>query len=86
MRDSVMLAAFAAIVLVACGKPESAALETVESLAANPERLKTLREQCRLERAKMGDELCNRVSEATRKRFYGNGNVPYTPPKELPKF
>ncbi|MBP6726583.1 MAG: entry exclusion lipoprotein TrbK, partial [Thauera sp.] len=66
--------------------PESAAMETVESLAANPERLKTLREQCRLERAKMGDELCNRVSEATRKRFYGNGNVPYTPPKEPPKF
>ena len=86
MRDSVMLAAFAATVLVACGKPEPAAMETVESLAANPERLKTLREQCRLERAKMGNELCNRVSEATRKRFYGNGNVPYTPPKEPPKF
>ena len=50
MRDSVMLAAFAAIVLVACGKPESAAMETVESLAANPERLKTLREQGLLRR------------------------------------
>ena len=81
-----VLAGFAALVLVARGKPPSAPMETVESLAANPERLKTLREQCRLERAKMGDELCNRVSEATRKRFYGNGNVPYTPPKEPPKF
>lgn len=47
------------VVLAACGKPIST--ETVESLAANPDRLKTLREQCRLDRAKLGDELCNAV-------------------------
>ena len=61
-------------------------IETVESLASNPERLKELRQQCKLDRAKLGDELCNRVAEATRKRFYGDGKVPYTPPDNPPKF
>lgn len=71
-------------VLTACG--QSKTTETVESLAANPERLKELRQQCKLDRAKLSDELCNLVAEATRKRFYGDGKVPYTPPKEPPKF
>ena len=31
-------------------------------------------------------EFRNRVAEATRKRFYGDGETPYTPPKEPPKF
>ncbi len=34
----------------------------------------------------LGDELCNRVAEATRKRFYGDGKTPYTPPENPPKF
>lgn len=82
-----------ATTLVACGKPEppaasnnSAPVETVESLAANPERLKTLRQQCKTDRARLGDELCNRVAEATSRRFLGGGKTPYTPPKEQPKF
>ena len=62
------------------------AVPTVEELATNPERLKELRQQCKLDRAKLGDELCNRVAEATRKRFYGDGTVPYTPPETPPKF
>lgn len=69
--------------LVGCGKTEPT--DTVESLVANPERLRELRDQCRLDHAKMGDALCNRVGEATRKRFQGNG-TPYTPPKTSPKF
>ncbi|ASI67906.1 entry exclusion lipoprotein TrbK [Diaphorobacter nitroreducens] len=76
-------------VLAACGQsetPTSAAVPTVEELAANPERLKELRQQCKLDRAKLGDELCNHVAEATRKRFYGEGTVPYTPPEKPPKF
>lgn len=79
--------------LVACGKSEpsattstSAPTETVDSLAANPERLKALRQQCKTDRAKLGDELCNRVAEATNRRFLGDGKTPYTPPKESPKF
>ena len=81
-----------AATLVACGKPEptvtsnsSAPTETVESLVANPERLKVLRQQCKTDRAKLGDELCNRVAEATNRRFLGDGKTPYTPPKEQPK-
>ena len=65
-----------AIVLTACG--QSASTDTVESLAANPERLKELRAQCKADRAKLGDAFCNAVAEATRKRFMGNG-TPYTP-------
>lgn len=65
-----------ALLLTACG--QSAPTETVESLAANPERLKELRQQCKADRAKLGDALCNAVAEATHKRFMGNG-TPYTP-------
>jgi uncharacterized lipoprotein YmbA len=73
-----------AVALTACGKPEPT--DTVESLIANPERLKTLREQCKLDHAKLGDALCNAVAEATRRRFFGDGKVPYTSSKESPKF
>lgn len=62
--------------LTACS--QSTPTETVESLAANPERLKELRQQCKADRAKLGDALCNAVAEATHKRFIGNG-TPYTP-------
>lgn len=72
------------VVLAACDKPVST--ETVESLAANPDRLKTLREQCRLNRANLGDALCNAVAEATRRRFLDDETVPYRPPTEQPKF
>ncbi len=81
-------------VLAACDQSEApqkpvdsgAGVPTVEELAVNPERLKELRRQCKTDRAKLGDVLCNRVAEATRKRFYGDGETPYTPPKESPKF
>lgn len=78
-----------AVALTACSQseaPQKANLPTVEELTSNPERLKELRQQCKLERAKLGDELCNRVAEATRKRFYGDGKAPYTPPNESPRF
>ena len=75
-----------AAMLAGCGPSEPIATETVESLAANPERLKELRQKCKLDRAKLGDALCNRVAEATRKRFYGDGKVPYAPSEEPPKF
>ncbi|WP_175822199.1 EexN family lipoprotein [Burkholderia sp. BCC0419] len=74
-----------AVVLAGCG-PSSQPTETVKSLAANPERLNELRQQCKTDRAKLGDELCNRVAEATNRRFLGDGKTPYNPPKEAPKF
>jgi hypothetical protein len=74
-----------AIALTAC--EQSAPVPTVEELAANPERLKELREQCKTDRPRMGDVLCNRVAEATGRRFFNNGQpTPYTPPKDPPKF
>ncbi|ELT47750.1 lipoprotein [Brucella intermedia M86] len=48
--------------------------------------MKELRRQCITDRAALGDELCRRVAEATRKRFYGDGKVPYTPQEKPPKF
>lgn len=77
-----------AAVLMGCGpaeKPEAEDVPTVEELASHPARLKELRQQCKTDRPKLGDVLCNRVAEATRKRFYGDGNTPYTPPREPPK-
>ena len=79
----------AAAVLTACGPtdtPEKTDAPSVEELASDPVRLKELRQQCKTDRPKLGDVLCNRVAEATRKRFYGDGEIPYTPPKESPKF
>lgn len=73
-----------ALMLSACGKPQPA--ETVVSLMADVERLKLLREQCKTRRANLGDQLCDRVAEASKQLFFGNGKVPYTPPKESPKF
>ncbi|MDR7945171.1 EexN family lipoprotein [Achromobacter aegrifaciens] len=87
MKKSIPL--LLAVALTACGQsetPKQADVPTVEELAADLARLKELRKQCKTDRAKLGDVLCNRVSEATRKRFYGDGKTPYTPPKESPKF
>ncbi|MCY1288924.1 hypothetical protein D9M68_400640 [compost metagenome] len=76
------------LAFTACGQPEtpaSSALPTVDELAGDPARLRELRQQCKLDRVNLGDKLCNRVADATRKRFYGDGKVPYTPPKEPPE-
>ena len=71
--------------LSACGQSETPKqatnVPTVEELVADPARLRALRRQCKTERPTMGDVLCNRVAEATNKRFFGYGNTPYTPPK-----
>ncbi|MBQ0215710.1 EexN family lipoprotein [Alcaligenes faecalis] len=78
-----------AVILTACGPtdtPERKDVPTVEELASDPVRLKELRRQCKTERPSMGDVLCNRVAEATNKRFFGDGNVPYTPQETPPKF
>ena len=74
------------LLLAACNKPVP---ESVESLMANPERLKDVRAQCKADHAKVGDALCTMASEATRRRFMGGG-TPYTPappatPRSAPK-
>ncbi|MBX9613280.1 MAG: EexN family lipoprotein [Burkholderiales bacterium] len=72
----------AAVLLAACSKP--APIESVESLVANPERLKELRTQCKADHAKVGDEQCNAVAEATRRRFFGSGGPKHTPAAPAP--
>lgn len=63
--------------LLACGQPTQTDL--VEALLAKPERLKALRAQCKANHAKVGDAVCSAVSEATRRRFMGDGKSPYAP-------
>ncbi|EMB4104937.1 entry exclusion lipoprotein TrbK [Pseudomonas aeruginosa] len=80
---------FVVAVLTACGPsetPKQAKVPTVEELAADPAKLKKLRQQCTTNRATLGDVLCNRVAGATRKQFYGDSKTPYTPPETPPKF
>ncbi|MEO9334699.1 EexN family lipoprotein [Pseudomonas guguanensis] len=77
------------VLVTACGPsetPKQANVPSVEELTADPVHLKELRQQCKTERATLGDTLCNRVAEATRKRFYGDGKTPYTPPETPAKF
>jgi len=84
----IIIQALLALVLTGCGQseaPQEANMPTVEELASDPERLKELRQQCKTDRPNLGDVLCNRVAEATRKRFYGDGTTPYTPSENPPK-
>lgn len=75
MRRILFLSMFA-LALAACEK-KPVPIESVESLVANPQRLKELREACKADHAKVGDAQCNAVSEATRRRFLGSGQSPY---------
>ncbi len=70
-----------ALALVACDGTPS--IESVESLVANPERLKELRALCKADHVKVGDVQCNAVAEATRQRFMGGG-TPYTSSAQPP--
>ncbi|MGJ7491449.1 EexN family lipoprotein [Variovorax sp. ZT4R33] len=86
----ILSAVAAALLLVACDKPAS--IESVESLVANPERLRELRAQCKADHVKVCDAQCNAVAEATRLRFmratpspYANDPVrPSSPPPSPP--
>ena len=68
------------LALAACGKPEPS-IESVESLVANPDRLRELRAACKADHAKVGDAQCNAVAEATRQRFMSGGtaHIPAAP-------
>lgn len=85
-----ILIAVTALVLAGCGKsePSRSAIESVEALVANPERLKDLRAQCKADHARMGDAQCQAVAEATRQRFMRGGQSPYAsdpgPPPAVP--
>jgi hypothetical protein len=81
-RLNFVLAAVVTVLAAACSKPTP--IESVESLVANPERLKELRAQCKADHAKVGDAQCNAVAEATRQRFFSSGGPNYTSPASPP--
>jgi len=53
--------------------------DTVDSLVADPARLRAVQQQCHEDWAKTGAALCNAASQAFRRRFMGSGQTPYTP-------
>lgn len=79
MNSLFIIVATVALMLAGCGKfePSRPVIESVESLVANPERLKDLRAQCKADHARMGDAQCDAVAEATRQRFRNSGPSPY---------
>lgn len=72
-----------AVSLAACSK--AASTDTVESLAAHPDRLREVEQQCANNDAKIPTAECTVASEARHRLFMSNG-VQYTPPKTAPKF
>ena len=72
------------LLLAACGPSPST--DTVDSLMANPRRLREVEQQCKEDYARTGAAQCNAAAEATRRRFMGDGNVPYTPQKNSSAF
>lgn len=64
--------------LAACDRPKPApAIESIESLVANPDRLKELRAACKADHVGVGDAQCRAVAEATRQRFMRVVPSPY---------
>jgi len=67
----------ACLVMLAACNPVKA--PTAEAIASDPNRMKELMRQCKVERAKVGDATCTAVSEAWRLRFMGKGNTQNAP-------
>lgn len=81
--NKIMLFLLAAVILTACSK--ASPTDTVESLAAHPDRLHEVEQQCANSDVKIPAAECNAASEARHRLFIGNG-AQYTPPKAAPKF
>lgn len=70
MNKWMLLVMLVATALAACSPAQPS--ETVDELAANPERIKEVQRLCKEDRAKVGDELCLRAAEAAKRRFFGD--------------
>ena len=53
--------------------------ESVESLLANPVRLKEVSRLCREDRQQVSEHTCRNAALAQRERFRGSGETRYTP-------
>lgn len=62
-----------ALLLVSCSP--TAPVDTVESLVAEPARLKEVQRQCKLDHARVDADVCAAASEAYRRRFMGDGRA-----------
>jgi len=58
------------VVMTACSP--SKPTDTVDSLVANPERIKEIQRLCKEDRSKVGDDICLRAAEAAKRRFFGD--------------
>ncbi|BCF95033.1 EexN family lipoprotein [Paraburkholderia largidicola] len=77
------IAAFLFVALLSsCGNSER--IDTVESLVANPDRLREVEQKCASDAKALSAE-CNAASEARHQLFVGNGPQ-YTPSKSTPRF
>jgi hypothetical protein len=56
--------------LVLAGCKSSATADGIDALAADPVRLKTVRQQCQADRAKAEGAVCQAAAEAFRRRFF----------------
>lgn len=63
-----------AIALAACNPSQPT--DTVESLVANPARIKEIQRLCKEERSKVNDQMCLRAAEAAKRRFFGDSPEP----------
>lgn len=59
--------------------PQTHAADTVDSLAADPQRLREVQRRCSQDWAGTRDALCTAASKARRKRFMGSGRPRYRP-------
>lgn len=66
LRMRLAVSVLASVLIAGCGPAPD---DSVESLMADHERLVVLRSRCKLDHARVGDALCARVAEATRRRF-----------------
>ena len=62
------------VLLVACSQQPTEDLAA--ALAADPVRLKALREQCAVDRQAVGEDACRAAAEAFRRRFFAGETGP----------
>ena len=67
-----VLKAACLLMLAACNP---AKVPTADAIASDPNRMRELMRQCKVEWAKVGDATCTAVMEAWRRRFFVNGNA-----------
>lgn len=71
-----LLKAACLLMLAACNPIKVPAADAV---ASDPNRMRDLMRQCKVEWAKVGDSTCTAVSEAWRRRFFGKSDATGAP-------